>query len=77
MRRDELFEGCDQTWRVNSAPFKARRKELGLSLKSCASALSSHCTIPTGAVKLWRCEKQGYFIVDAEMYVAIWKVLRV
>lgn len=77
MRRQEIFESMDQTWRVNSAPFKRRRKELKLSLRSCATALSSHCTIETTRMRLWRCEKQSYFRVDAEMYAAIKKVLRV
>lgn len=77
MRREELFTEGAKMFRVNSRPFKVRRNELHISLDACAAALTSHCTVPVSRMKLWRCEKQAFFMVDAEMYAAIKKVLRV
>lgn len=77
MQQEKIFEPGQMTYRVNSAPFKLRRKELHFSLRTCAVALSSHCGVLITAMKLHRCEKQKFFIVDGEMYAAIKKVLRV
>lgn len=74
MTKRAILEPAD-VWRVNSGPFKARRVELGLSLRSCATALSSHCTVGINYMKIQRCERLNYFEVDREMYEAIRKVL--
>jgi hypothetical protein len=76
MRKQEIFEDDPQLWRVNSAPFKARRLQMGLSIRACCAALNNRCGVETGPMKLWRCEEKAYFRVDADMKQAIIEVLR-
>ena len=76
MRKQEIFEDEPQLWRVNSAPFKTRRMEMGMSVRACCRALNRHCRVETGRMKLWRCEQMDHFCVDAEMKQAIIAVLK-
>lgn len=75
MPKQEIFEDDPCTWRVNSAPFMARRLELGLSLRRCAEALNRLTVNEIDHRRLWEMERRAYFYVDTDMRTAIKRLL--